>query len=124
MKKLFSILALTWVCAAAQAATETSWDFKTIIRGTDRGIGRLTLIEDGDKAEIRYQAIYLSACSKRPWDAKVERTETMTTIVAETKLSGCEKRRYQMKNDGTGTSESWIGDQWVINPDQVMTLRR
>ena len=107
--------------ATAAAQTQT-WEYKSYKRPSLGAtynkdvftMGTISLEEKDGKATWQMNAGAVDACIRGGLAAVVTRTPETTTIEPQVTLSGCEKFRYVIRNDGSGGHrEHWRNEQWV-----------
>lgn len=106
---------------AAGAAQAQVWEYKSYKKKGQGGqydkevftMGTVELEEKDGKATLRFVAGTMDICRKGDQPATVSRTDATTTIEPAVSLSGCEKYRLVIKNDGSGGHrEVWRNEAW------------
>jgi hypothetical protein len=115
---IFAAIAL--LAGAAQAQTWEYKSYKKTMGGQfnkdDFVLGTISIEEKDGKSSFRMNAGMVDACLRGEFPAAVVKTPETTTIEPQVLLSGCEKFRYVIRNDGSGGNrEYWRNEQWVKN---------
>jgi hypothetical protein len=116
-------LALSLIVAAlALPAQAQTWEYKSYRKQGQGGqynkdvfiLGTITVQEKDGKPYFTMDAGPLDGCLRGGVPAKVDKTAETTVVEPQITLSGCEKFRYVIRNDGSGGHrEVWRGEQWV-----------
>ena len=120
-------LALSLIVAALAVTTQAraqTWDYKSYRKQGQGGqfnkdvfiMGTVTVEEKDGKPYFTMNAGPLDGCLRGGVPAKVDKTAETTVVEPQITLSGCEKFRYVIRNDGSGGHrEVWRGEQWVAS---------
>ena len=121
MKRLHLAAALLAALVALPAAQAQVWEYKSYKK---RGggaqydkevftMGTISVEEKDGKAFFRMTAGGVDACLRGDIPAIVTKSDETTIVEPQIALSGCEKLRYVIRNDGSGgRRESWRNEAW------------
>lgn len=113
-------IALLAALLAAPLAQAQVWEYKSY-KKTMGGqynkenftVGTISVEEKDGKAFFRMTAGAVDACLRGDIPAIVTKSDETTIVEPQITLSGCEKFRYVIRNDGSGgRRENWRHDAW------------
>jgi hypothetical protein len=111
-------LATLLACTSAQAQT---WEYKSYKKQGMGGqydkdkftTGTISVEEKDGKAYFSMNAGSVDACLRGSIPATITKTDATTVIEPQITLSGCDKFRYVIRNDGSGgIREHLRGETW------------